>query len=192
MDRAEEVLGFWLDEVGPERWYAEDAELDAECARRFQGDVEAARRGALKRWCLEPRRALALLILLDQLPRNIWRGKAQAFASDRHAVAVAKRAIQAGHDMKVDEPARQFFYLPLMHSENAMDQDRCVRLVLTRMPQGGAETLPHAIAHRDIIRRFGRFPMRDAALSRTPSREERAWLERGGYRSMLEPQRSVA
>jgi uncharacterized protein (DUF924 family) len=192
MDRAEEVLAFWLDEVGPERWYSEDEALDAECARRFEGDVEAARRGALKRWSLEPRRALALTILLDQLPRNIWRGEARAFASDRQAVAVAKRAIQAGHDMKVEEPARQFFYLPLMHSENAMDQDRCVRLVLTRMPRGGAKTLPHAIAHRDIIRRFSRFPMRDAALGRTPTREERAWLEQGGYPAMLEARSGAA
>lgn len=177
----QDVLRIWLDEVGPQRWYASDPKLDAMLAEKLSSGVAAARKGDYDKWILHPDSALALLILLDQVPRNIYRGKAKAFASDTHAVAMAKRALNLGFDLKVKEPERQFFYLPLMHSESQCDQDRCVRLMLTRMPETGETNLRHAIAHRDIIRRFGRFPFRNEALGRHTTRAEHAWLAEGGY-----------
>jgi uncharacterized protein (DUF924 family) len=176
-----EILDFWLRDVGPERWYAADPAIDAEIARRFEGAVAEARKGAYEKWILHADSALALIVLLDQFPRNLWRGRPEAFQSDIQAVALAKRAIHLGHDRRTPEPERQFFYLPLMHAESLMDQDRCVRLVLTRMPETGADNLRHAVAHRDLIRRFGRFPYRNAALGRTCTEAEAAWLEAGGY-----------
>jgi uncharacterized protein (DUF924 family) len=179
----EQVLEFWLNEVGPERWYVADPELDEIVRARFEGDVLAARRGLLNAWILHPREALALLILLDQFPRNIWRGRPEAYSCDAHAIAMAKRALNLGHDEQVPEPERQFFYLPLMHHESQMDQERCVRLILTKMPATGAANLKHAIAHRDLIRRFGRFPFRNAVLSRHDTPAEAAWLAAGGYQA---------
>jgi uncharacterized protein (DUF924 family) len=176
MMRADDVIEFWVGEVGPDRWYARDAALDAEIGARFGALVADARACKLAAWALHARPALALLILLDQFPRNIYRGRREAFASDRKAVAVAKRAIMQGHDLKVAEPERQFFYLPLMHSESQMDQDRCVRMILTRMPETGSANLPFALEHRDVIRRFGRFPYRNAALGRVDTAEEAHWL----------------
>ena len=181
MTTPEQVLDFWLHDVGPDKWYAADPDLDKRIRDEFETAVRAARDGLLEDWILHPRSALALLILLDQFPRNIWRGCPEAFKGDARAVALAKRAIHLGHDRKVDEPERQFFYLPLMHAESLMDQDRCVRLILTRMPETGENNLKHAIAHRNLIRRFGRFPFRNEALRRTPTREETAWMASGGY-----------
>jgi uncharacterized protein (DUF924 family) len=178
----DEVLHFWLREVGPDRWYVEERALDADIGRRFGAAIERARSGAFDDWTLTPRGALALLILLDQFPRNIHRGRGEAFRGDAVAVAQAKRALNLGHDRKVPEPERQFFYLPLMHSECLTDQDRCVRLMMIRMPETGGRNLPHAVAHRDVIRRFGRFPYRNAALGRASTDDERAWLAEGGYR----------
>jgi uncharacterized protein (DUF924 family) len=177
-----DVLGFWLDEVGPDKWYATDPGLDAAIAERFGGAVADAEAGKLQDWALTPRGTLALLILLDQFPRNIRRGRSEAFRADTRARQVAKRAIRLGFDHKVPEPERQFFYLPLMHSECNADQDRCVRMIVTRMPETGADNLKHAAAHRDIIRRFGRFPFRNEALGRQSTDDERAWLADGGYR----------
>ena len=181
MTTPEQVLEFWLTDVGPENWYAADPEIDRKITDQFETAVRAARDGYLEHWILHPREALALLILLDQFPRNIWRGGPDAFKGDARAVALAKRAIHLGHDSKVPEPERQFFYLPLMHAESLMDQDRCVRLILTRMPQTGEQNLRHAVAHRDLIRRFGRFPFRNEALRRTPTADESDWMEAGGY-----------
>ena len=183
MTQVEDVLGFWLGRVGPSRWYAADPALDAEIADRFGPACALARQGGFEDWALTPRGTLALLILLDQFPRNIHRDRAEAFASDLRALRVAKRAVRQGRDMGVPEPERQFFYLPMMHSESSADQDQCVRLFLTRMPETGAENLRHAVAHRDVIRRFGRFPFRNAALGRVSTPAETAWLAEGGYRA---------
>jgi uncharacterized protein (DUF924 family) len=183
MTRIEQVLDFWLREVGPDRWYDVDPALDAEITRRFGALANEAACGKLERWGLTPRGNLALLILLDQFPRNIRRGQAAAFAADRRALGVAKRAIRLGYDRLIPEPERQFFYLPLMHSETNADQDRCVRLMITRMVDSGPDNLRHAVAHREVIRRFGRFPFRNAALGRADTPAERAWLAEGGYRA---------
>lgn len=178
---ADAILDYWMGEVGPAHWYNPTDGIDAEMRARFTPAVHDARAGRLERWSLTPEGALALILLLDQFPRNIWRGKAEAYASDTHAMRHATRALMRGFDLKTPEPQRQFFYVPLMHAETLAAQDRCVRLVLSRMPEVGARNLPHAVAHREIIRRFGRFPYRNAALGRHDTPEEAAWLAQGGY-----------
>ncbi|MCL4158452.1 UNVERIFIED_CONTAM: hypothetical protein GTU68_021248 [Idotea baltica] len=131
-------------------------------------------------WLTYPSGALAYLILTDQFSRNMFRGSGDAFAMDAIAVAVAKQAIYKGWDLKIDCPARQFFYLPLMHSESLCDQDRCVRLMVERL-EDAASNLKHAQAHREVIRQFGRFPYRNDALGRTDTRGEKAYSAAGGY-----------
>lgn len=181
----EEVLEFWLDEVGPDGWYEVDPALDARIRDRFAAAWQEAREGKYALWLTYPSGALAYIILTDQFPRNMFRGEAAAFATDAAALAAAKAAIDKGWDMRIDEPARQFFYLPLMHSENLCDQDRCVRLMCERMTQTGASNLLHARAHREVIRQFGRFPYRNDALARNFTAHERSYVEEGGYGSTL-------
>ncbi|SIO08239.1 Uncharacterized conserved protein, DUF924 family [Rhodovulum sp. ES.010] len=192
MSRQEEIIDYWLNEVGPAGWYKSDPEVDAEILGRFKTDWEAAHAGDLHDWSTNPRGALAFLILTDQFPRNMFRGDWRAFATDALARAAAKHAIEMTFDMRHPEPERQFFYLPLMHSECLMDQDRCVRLMLTRMPETGADNLLHAKAHRELIRRFGRFPFRNAALHRGSSPEEIAFMEQGGYGACVEELRAAS
>lgn len=177
----EEVLGFWLDEVGPDGWYKADPELDAQIRDRFEATWTSVINGTKSLWLTYPSGTLAYIIVTDQFPRNMFRDVGKAFSSDRIALAAAKSAVDKGWDRKIDEPARIFFYMPLMHSENLSNQDRCVRLVHERMPQTGRQYLPHARAHREVIRQFGRFPTRNAALSRSPTAAETAYLSGGGY-----------
>lgn len=182
----EEVLSFWLDEVGPSGWYKADDALDQEIRDRFEDAWNGAMQGRHALWLTFPSGVLAYIVLLDQFPRNMFRDTGKAFASDRFALAAAKQAIGKDWDLRIDEPARQFFYLPLMHSENLADQDRCVRLMLHRMPEHGASNLLHARAHREVIRKFGRFPYRNGALGRRSSETERSYVDRGGYGSTVE------
>lgn len=186
MTRPEDVLKFWLDEVGPRGWYSGGDELDATIRTRFRDTWEKARGGELGLWLTHPGGSLAYIIVTDQFPRNMFRDDARAFSTDREARAAAKAAIDRGWDLRIDEPARQFFYMPLVHSECLVDQDRAVRLIHSRMPKTGADNLVHARVHRDIIRRFGRFPYRNAALARPDREGERAFIASGGYASTLE------
>ncbi|MDR9394704.1 MAG: DUF924 family protein [Roseovarius sp.] len=189
----EDVLGFWLDEVGPAGWYAASEELDEEIRQRFLPAWERAREGTYGLWLTYPGGTLAYIILMDQFPRNMFRDKAHAFVTDRHGLSAAKVAIHRKWDTRIDEPARQFFYLPLMHSENLCDQERCVRLICDRMPEHGANNLLHARAHREVIRQFGRFPYRNEALDRSFTRPERDYVAQGGYAMTLrELQKSAA
>ena len=181
----QEVLSFWLDEVGPSGWYKASDELDQEVRDRFEATWNSAMEGRHALWLTYPSGTLAYVVLLDQFPRNMFRGEALAFATDKQALAAAKGAIHRGWDLRIDEPARQFFYLPLMHSENLYDQDRCVRLICDRLPESGADSLLHARAHREVIRRFGRFPYRNAALSRPSSGCESDYVQGGGYGSTV-------
>lgn len=181
----EDVLSFWLDEVGPEGWYIQDDALDAKIRDRFLDTWKAASEGQFSLWLTYPSGSLAYIILMDQFPRNMFRGSKQAFASDRAALAAAKCAVDRGWDLKIDEPARQFFYLPLMHSENLCDQERCVRLMCERMPEQGDSHLLHARAHREVIRKFGRFPYRNEALERSSTEPETAYVSNGGYGSTV-------
>jgi uncharacterized protein (DUF924 family) len=191
MAHPDEILSFWLDEKGPPAWYRGGEALDAEIRARFQPAWERAMQDAFGLWLTYPSGALAYIILMDQFPRNMFRGTAKSFASDGIALAAAKSSIAHGYDMKIDEPARQFFYMPLMHSECLADQDRCVRLMKTRMPETGADNLEHAKAHREVIRKFGRFPYRNEALSRSSTAPELAFVDQGGYRKALETVRAA-
>ena len=181
MTGPDDVLNFWLDEAGPDSWYKVDEAFDARITERFGEMWESARQGRYSLWLTYPTGALAYIILTDQFPRNMFRGSAKAFATDRAALAAAKASIDKGWDLKIDEPARQFFYMPLMHSENLCDQDRCVRLMCERMPETGESNLIHAQAHRQIIRQFGRFPFRNDALTRKPTAAEADFVRDGGY-----------
>jgi uncharacterized protein (DUF924 family) len=177
----EEVLQFWLDEVGPKGWYDANDALDAEIRSRFEDTWRAACAGKFSLWLTYASSAMAYVILTDQFPRNMFRGTGKAFASDKMALAAAKSAIDKGWDMRIDEPARQFFYMPLMHSENLCDQDRCVRLMCERMPITRENNLLHARAHREVIRKFGRFPFRNEVLNRAGTAVERDYVAQGGY-----------
>jgi uncharacterized protein (DUF924 family) len=174
-----EVLDFWLGEVGAARWFNGGDAVDAACRDRFADLCVAAREGGLDHWIEGPAATLAYLILTDQLPRNIWRGTADAFASDVRALAAARRAIEAGWDMAAPEPERQFFYLPFEHSEVMSDQELAVDLMAARLSDPDMEL--HARAHMAIISRFGRFPTRNGALGRATTPGEAAWLAEGGY-----------
>ena len=186
MASPEEILSYWLDEVGESGWYKGSSELDAEIRDRFEADWDRAMEGTYALWLTYPSGMLAYIILTDQFPRNMFRDTGKAFSSDRLALAAAKVAISRGWDMKIDGMARQFFYMPLMHSECLVDQDRCVRLMKERMPDGGAANLSHARAHREVIRQFGRFPTRNVALARATTPPEAVFVEQGGYRKALE------
>ncbi|WP_425082994.1 DUF924 family protein [Ruegeria profundi] len=177
----EDVLSFWLDEVGPKGWYMQDDALDRQIRDRFLTTWESATEGKFSLWLTYPSGSLAYIILTDQFPRNMFRGEARAFSSDRAALAAAKCAVDKGWDLKIDEPARQFFYLPMMHSENLCDQERCVRLMCQNLNSEDSSNLLHARAHREVIRKFGRFPYRNEALSRTPTAHETAYVDMGGY-----------
>ncbi|MGR3344814.1 MAG: DUF924 family protein [Paracoccaceae bacterium] len=182
----EDILAFWLDEIGPAGWYRGSDKLDQDIRDRFLDTWRQARAGACSLWLTYPSGTLAYIILTDQLSRNMFRDSGTSFATDRSARAAAKSAISKGWDMRIDEPARQFFYTPLMHSENLCDQDRSVRLMLTRMPKTGEEQLLHAKAHREVIRQFGRFPYRNKVLSRDSTAPESRYMENGGYRHTVE------
>lgn len=181
MASADKVVNYWLDEVGADGWYSGGVDLDDEIGERFSQVWWETLNGANGLWLTYPTGTLAYLILMDQMPRNMFRGTANSFGSDRQALTAAKSALQNCWDLKIDEPARQFFYMPLMHSESLTDQDRAVRLIMTRMPDGKSLGLPHAQAHREIIRKFGRFPTRNNALSRKSTPQEEAYRVAGGY-----------
>ena len=176
-----EVLEFWLEEVGPKGWYIADTDLDGRIADRFGAAWEAAAQGKFARWRTCAKGALAYIILTDQFPRNMFRGSGRAFATDKLALAAAKSAIPRKWDLRIEAPQRQFFYLPLRQSESRSDQERCVRLMMTRMPESGAGNLLQARAHREVIRQFGRFPYRNDALSRHTTAPESSYVAAGGY-----------
>lgn len=180
MSDAAEVLDYWVNAVGQKGWYVANPEVDETIRRRFGALPDEAETGALDVWAETPSGALALLIVLDQFPRNLYRDDAQAFGYDKKARAVAADALDRGHDLATPAPERQFFYLPFMHSEELADQEMCVRLFEERMPEA-AENLKHAVAHRDVIQRFNRFPHRNGALGRESTPEEVEYLENGGY-----------
>lgn len=193
MERVEEVLGFWFGdpedaagEYGRQRqvWFKKDPAFDDIIRQRFLRDVEQAMGGALEAWRDQPRPCLALVLLLDQLPRNLFRGDARSFASDRAALAAAYHALDQGYDQQVIPVERVFFYLPLEHSENLADQDRSVALVrsLHATHSGFESALDYALRHREVIQRFGRFPHRNEVLGRETTPAEADFLRQPGSR----------
>ena len=173
---AGEVVGFWR-EAGYRQWFGGGAAFDRECETRFLDAHFAAARRELDAWMADAEGALALLILLDQIPRNVFRGSAHAWAADPLARQYAARALEAGFDRQVDADLRLFFYMPFEHSEALADQERSVALHRT-LP--GKDADAWAVKHYDVIARFGRFPHRNAALGRTTTPEEQAYLDAGG------------
>ena len=171
------VLAFWR-EAGRERWYIRDDAFDAEVRRRFLALWQEAAAGDLASWEDSDDGALALVIVLDQFPRNMFRGTSQAFASDTLARDVARRAIDRGVDTRVDPALLEFLYLPFMHSEHLPDQLHCVALFENTE---NAENLKYAREHADIIQRFGRFPHRNRLLGRDTTAEEQDFLDGGGF-----------
>ena len=178
----EDVLDFWFHIAGPARWFAVDPAFDAQIRRKFGPICHAFRQQASVAdhpWLVEPESALALVILLDQAPRNIWRGSNVAFSLDPLAREAADIMLMAGFDWALPEDQRAFVYMPFMHSEDLEDQALCVYLTEDRLSEAG--TAGHARAHMDVIARFGRFPHRNDVLSRTNTRQEQAFLDGGGY-----------
>ncbi len=176
MAQAAEVVTFWR-EAGYEKWFARSGAFDAEIRRRFEAMHFAAARRELDSWLDEAEGALALLLLLDQFPRNLFRDSAHAWAADPLARHYAAQAVASGRDQAFEPALRGFFYLPWEHSEVAADQARSVQLFRAL---GDAKYLDYAIEHEKVITRFGRFPHRNRVLGRDTTPEEQAWLDAGG------------
>lgn len=174
------VLAFWQ-QAGPARWFAKDDAFDAAIAAQFTAAHHMAARGELDRWAQDWQGALALLILLDQFPRNLFRQSPHAFATDGLAIAHARRAVDAGLDQQAPAELRVFFYMPFEHSEALADQDRCVALCRTLDAASGSEWSKWAELHREIVARFGRFPHRNPMLGRDMTAEEQAYIAGGGF-----------
>lgn len=174
---AEDVLAFWR-AAGPERWFEPDDAFDAAIREWFAATYEDAAAGLLSVWENSPEGALALVIVLDQFPRNMFRHSARSYAADPLAREITRRAIAKGFDQRFPVPERSFFYLPFEHSEELADQERAVALMRAT---GDADLLKWAELHADIVRRFGRFPHRNAILGRTATPEEQAFLDSGGF-----------
>jgi uncharacterized protein (DUF924 family) len=170
------LIDFWFDDATKPRWYDSNQAFDDRCRQRFEELVARAAEGKLHVWEQSADGALALVLLLDQMPRNIYRGSEKAFACDPLAVAVAKRAIERGFDQELDLEKRKFLYLPFMHSEVLAEQEQSLAL---SKAVGDEKTLHYAKDHADIIRRFGRFPHRNAILGRQNTADEEAFLAAG-------------
>lgn len=173
-----DILHFWFEEAGPPRWYAKDPAFDALVSDRFAPVQADAQAGRLDQWLDTADGALALVILLDQFPRNMYRDKAGAFASDARARMVANEAIRRGHDQGLPAPRRHFFYMPFEHSENLDDQARAVALMAAM--GDGEDLVEWARKHYTVIERFGRFPHRNTILGRPSTPEEIAFLAEPG------------
>lgn len=176
MATAAEIVRFWRD-AGPKLWFVKDETFDGRC-RGFELEHLAAARRDLSAWEMDAEGALALVLLLDQIPRNIYRNTPHAFATDGLALGVAKRAIARGFDAATDSALRVFFYLPYEHAEDLPLQDEGVRLTKAL---GDPNFTKFAVLHRDIVARFGRFPHRNAILARASTPEELAFLAEGGF-----------
>jgi uncharacterized protein (DUF924 family) len=178
----DEVLDFWFagdPRVWREVWFRKQDDFDAACGA-FADALRAARQGALDHWANSPRGALALIILLDQFSRNLHRGSPEAFAADPHARILARRAVTQRFDRQLEWLERIFIYLPFEHSEELADQDEGVRLFENLRIALGDQAAEHAYRHRDVIRRYGRFPHRNLVLGRESTAEELAYLAQRG------------
>jgi uncharacterized protein (DUF924 family) len=165
---SQDVLEYWFSPEQSPRWYAADDKLDADIRRRFLATYEAACSGDLNEWRNTPQSLLALIIVLDQFPRNMFRGSARSFAADARAAALTKEGIEKGFDRSLRPTEQDFFYMPLMHSERLSDHDLLITL--------GRGEDRYARRHREIIVRFGRFPHRNETLGRETTAEEALFL----------------
>jgi uncharacterized protein (DUF924 family) len=171
------VVAFWR-AAGADRWFKKDLAFDVAIREGYLAAHEAAARGDLDAWLDEPESALALIILLDQFPRNMFRDTPRAFATDPAARAVAYKAVAKGFDAQFENPLRRFFYVPMMHSESLVDQEFCIARCRAAGDEDGVK---FGELHRDIIARFGRFPHRNAIFGRANTALEQAFLDAGGF-----------
>lgn len=170
-----EILDFWLRDTPPECWFSSDPAFDGVVRRRYEQSWREARDGAASSWGDSMEGALALILLFDQFPRNMFRGTAEAFATDGQAREAARAALRRGFDLETPTGIRNFFYLPFMHSEDLADQELCLRLTRERISERD-QSYAYALRHRDVIARFGRFPARNQALGRASTQQERDFL----------------
>ena len=175
----DDVLHFWFEETKPYQWFRRDDRFDEAIKSRFGAMHEAATRGRLDVWRAHPVYSLSLILILDQFSRNLYRDTPKAFAQDAQALEVAREALARRFDHLVNDQRKAFFYMPLMHAEDLSVQEECVALFKARLPTG--MNLPYAIEHRDIVKRFGRFPHRNKTFERTSTPEEIAFLKAGGF-----------
>ena len=179
--RPQDILIFWRN-AGPSQWFAAKPAFDEAIRLKFEPVHQAAARGEYDAWRDEAEGALALVILLDQFPRNLYRRSGHAFATDPLARAITRQAIARGFDRQAEAQLRPFFYLPFEHSEILADQDEGVALCEALAEEtGDQETLKWARMHRDIIERFGRFPHRNPMLGRATTAAEQVFLDEGGF-----------
>lgn len=174
---AKEIVDFWIS-AGPEKWFEKDTAFDQEIAEKFEKLIEPAHEGKMDDWSASAEGALALILLLDQFPRNLYRDSDRAYHCDPKAISIAEEAISRHHDQAYENPVRRFYYLPFMHSENLEHQNYCIELCTRSNDEEGVK---YSEIHADIIRKFGRFPHRNRVLGRTSSREEIEFLENGGF-----------
>lgn len=173
-EQAGDVLRFWFEETPVELWFKNDPVFDDAIRARFGALHADAAAGGCADWMATADGALALIIVLDQFSRNLYRGSPQAFACDARGRAVADQAIERGFDLAVPGDRRIFYYLPFEHSEDLADQDRCCRLVLERICD--EKYLGYALRHHAVIARFGRFPHRNRVIGRPSTADEDAYL----------------
>ncbi len=168
-----DIINFWYSEPMRSHWFSSSNEIDNEIKQRFEGSWERAQTEEYDSWLWTPDGCLALVIILDQFPLNMYRGDAKSFSTEHQAIEVSKHAIEKGFDTEISEERVSFLYLPLMHSENLADQKECIRLFAQREIQANLNFAHH---HHDIVARFGRFPHRNAILGRVSTKEELEYL----------------
>lgn len=175
-DSKQSIIDFWFEETQPQQWFQINPEFDEAIREKFADTYELAAEGGLSEWRIDAPGCLALCLLLDQFPRNLFRGQAQAFKTDKDALLISKHAIHRGFDQILVPMKRRFLYLPFMHSENLTNQKRSVELFATMQvddPMG----YEHALRHYREIENFGRFPYRNKALGRDNTPEEDEYLK---------------
>lgn len=188
MAHIEEIIDFWFGKPEPGQaqsrkvWFQKDPDFDQEIQTRFLADYDRAAAGAFVSWQSFPQGCLALVLLLDQFPRNLFRGNPQSFATDAQAIAITQHAIQQDFDQMLSPIQRWFLYIPFMHSEKLADQQRSVELFrqLSQEEPETASAYEYAIKHLQVIERFGRFPHRNAILGRQTTSEEAEFLQQPG------------
>ena len=173
----DDVLNFWFSENIKPLWFKKSTDFDREIKQRFLDTYQRGKTGALNDWCNSSKNILALIIVLDQFPRNMFRNTPQAFATDDRAVELTKYAVNNNYQQDLSPEEQAFLYMPLMHSENKQDQEKCVEL-FTKL--GREDNLKFANKHQEIIDRFGRFPHRNEILGRESTSEEKEFLTQPG------------
>lgn len=178
-DTKSELLRFWFEELQPQQWFYQNAEVDEEIRSRFKTTYEMAANHLCDAWANDAHGALALIIVLDQFPRHMFRGTPMAFTSDKGALLIAKQSVRKGFDQVLDPVKRGFLYIPFQHSEELAEQKRSVELYGS-MKDVNPTGYDYAVRHYEVIARFGRFPHRNKILGRVSSPEEEDYLAQPG------------